>query len=94
MASRTFRDPEGGVWQVWQVLPGQQLGARAAAGALLPDDMADGWLTFESASEKRRVYPIPDGWMEYSDDDLWALCRAAVPVAADREAANSLSAQT
>lgn len=87
MATRTFRDGDGVGWLVWQVLPGQQLDLRDGAGTLLPDDMADGWLTFESASEKRRVYPIPPHWADYSDEQLGALCRAAPAVPADRQPA-------
>lgn len=80
MSTRTYHDGDGTDWLVWQVLPGEQLDTRGHSGMLLPDDMAEGWLTFESASEKRRVYPIPPGWMECSDHDLDALRRAASPV--------------
>ena len=41
--------------------------------------LMNGWLVFESAHEKRRLHPIPDGWMERRDEDLVALLSAAAP---------------
>ena len=89
MPTRTFHDRRGDSWLVWQVLPGDQLEAHGGAGALVPAEMAKGWLTFESGSgsEKRRVYPIPPRWMEYSDDELGALCRMAPPLWTECESA-------
>lgn len=84
MAARTFRDAEGVEWQAWQVLPGQQLETPTGTARLLPEGMAEGWITFESPSEKRRLYPIPAGWTELSTDQLAALCRSAHPVRPDR----------
>lgn len=40
---------------------------------------AQGWLVFESAHEKRRLHPIPDGWASRRDDELAALLADAVP---------------
>jgi hypothetical protein len=80
MSTRTFRDEGGTDWQAWEVLPGTHLTTRMRLSTLLPDDMAGGWLTFESASEKRRVYPIPPGWEDASDDMLRLLLRAAASV--------------
>ena len=37
--------------------------------------MTQGWLVFESATEKRRVHPIPEGWSHQSDEELAALLR-------------------
>jgi hypothetical protein len=48
------------------------------------EEVAEGCLTFECESEKRRVQPIPPLWMEYSDDELRAMCRMASPVRAGR----------
>jgi hypothetical protein len=87
MSSKTFRDRDGTTWMVWPVLPGEELEAHGGAGALVPADMAEGWLTFESGSEKRRVYPIPLRWTEYSDDELGALCRTAPRLWTDRDPA-------
>jgi hypothetical protein len=51
---------------------------RGAGG--LTGEMEDGWLCFESSTEKRRLHPIPRGWEERSDEELEALCGAAEPV--------------
>jgi hypothetical protein len=42
--------------------------------------MAGGWLCFESVAEKRRLHPIPPGWENGSDAELWQLCSGATPV--------------
>jgi hypothetical protein len=78
MAAREFLDPHGRSWTAWEVLPGQHTGQ--APGLHLPDDMAAGWLVFDGAPGKRRSYPIPAGWEQRSDEELWRLCEAAEPV--------------
>lgn len=40
-------------------------------------DLASGWLAIEVAGERRRLAPIPVGWMALPDDALLALCRTA-----------------
>jgi|SRR5690349_4651838 len=40
-------------------------------------ELAGGWLCFESAREKRRLWPIPSGWELLSDMELKALCASA-----------------
>ena len=47
----------------------------------MASDLANGWLVFESAHEKRRLKPIPDGWADRDDDMLAALLAEAVPAA-------------
>lgn len=42
--------------------------------------MANGWLTFESFTEKRRLAPIPARWEEMSVRELIALWERANPV--------------
>jgi hypothetical protein len=37
----------------------------------------NGWLCFESEGEKRRLVPVPDGWVEMGPDRLSALLQAA-----------------
>ena len=64
--------------------PGLQLGPSRTRGRLLPDEMAAGWLCFDSPGEKRRLYPIPDGWDESAETELWQMCRDARPVRPDR----------
>lgn len=39
--------------------------------------MARGWLVFASRGEKRRIFPIPDGWIARTDEELAALCEEA-----------------
>lgn len=89
MATRTFTDSAGTVWQAWNVVPGENLDWPAHARSHLPSALADGWLCFESQAEKRRLHPIPGGWEESSDADLAAYCASAEPV---RRAARSPAA--
>lgn len=81
MAFRTFRDPEGREWQVWDVVPGREeaeFGTRSAK--FLPPEMAEGWLCFEAGDQKRRLSPCPTGWEERDDDGIHELCEHALPV--------------
>ncbi len=41
----------------------------------------EGWLVFESESERRRLSPIPEDWARCSDDALEAYRQSARPVA-------------
>ena len=84
MATRTLHAPDGSVWEVWDVQPGLQIGPRIGRRPLLPEEMAAGWLCFDSPAEKRRLYPIPAGWEESEDAELWRLCSNARPVRPDR----------
>lgn len=43
----------------------------------LDDGMARGWLVFESATEKRRLFPVPDDWAECTDEQLARMCARA-----------------
>jgi hypothetical protein len=43
---------------------------------------AKSWLTFEMATERRRLSPIPEDWYRANDAQLEAYCRAARPVRA------------
>lgn len=84
MASRTLRAPDGTVWEVWDVQPGLRISPRKGGSPLLPDEMAAGWLCFDSPGEKRRLYPIPADWDTSGDAELWRLCGAARAVRPDR----------
>lgn len=44
----------------------------------------EGWLVFESGSERRRLMPIPPGWEIRSDADLERLCGRAKAVRGQR----------
>lgn len=47
------------------------------AGAVLTGDMQQGWLTFESDGERRRLTPIPHEWENAAVDRLELYCRTA-----------------
>ena len=63
---RGFKDPAGVEWRVWEVIPskaGIETSPRAQSRTSLSSTpYANGWLCFESPSEKRRLAPIPKGW--------------------------------
>ena len=72
MSHREFFDLHGQRWEVWDV----RLGDRGEARAVRPD-LAEGWLAFESSSEKRRLAPIPSGWSDLPEELLGQLCARA-----------------
>ena len=82
MASRAYTDSSGVEWLVWEVTPGQHTRPSRQGMSALPEELADGWLCFESGVGKRRFYPVPPEWETLADDKLEILCRAAVPVGA------------
>jgi len=69
MPIREFRDSAGVVWRVWNTTP--------RADAVYDERMREGWLTFESASIRKRLAPIPRGWEDAPLDRLDLMCRAA-----------------
>jgi hypothetical protein len=69
---RQFVDTDGQRWDVWETHPRQETELRRVA-----PELTDGWLAFESETEKRRLVPIPDDWMALSDGELAALCARA-----------------
>ena len=74
MAVRSFLDPDGREWNVWDVAPSRR------SDHFLPATLADGWLCFEAAHEKRRLHPVRTDWDALDDAELWALCLTAAPV--------------
>lgn len=74
MAVRSFHDPEGREWSVWEVIPSRK------SDLFLPATMADGWLCFEAAHEKRRLHPFSTAWEGMDEAALWDLCQSADPV--------------
>ena len=52
----------------------------SALRATVSSGYEQGWLTFESAGEKRRLAPVPQGWQDFSLERLELLCRLAQPV--------------
>jgi DNA-binding helix-hairpin-helix protein with protein kinase domain len=79
MAVREFVDSRNIMWRVWDVTTAQMHPVTKREDFM--GDLADGWLAFESATEKRRLAaPYPANWMEMSTADLEALCQQALPV--------------
>jgi hypothetical protein len=78
MAHRIFTDASGVEWEVWDVRPSLSVDGVSAAGTLLSEEAAGGWLAFQCAQEKRRFYAPPDGWEEFTDAQLAKLCFHAV----------------
>lgn len=81
---RGFKDSAGVEWRVWEVFPSNvaippRVGSRARS-SLTATPFANGWLCFESGSEKRRLAPIPAGWAFNEPLNLEALCRQATVI--------------
>lgn len=70
MALREFVDVEGRRWRVWQTIPSR--GARLG-------EYGGGWLTFDDGTERRRLAPLPEGWVEFTAEKLALLVRIAQP---------------
>jgi hypothetical protein len=73
MSSRQFTDSQGTKWRVWSTVP--------SPASLLSAEYARGWLTFDSATSRKRLAPIPNGWENTGTDRLELMCRAAEEVA-------------
>lgn len=91
MAIREYVDRDGGYWKIWRVVPTTHYTAAGAPGAVHRDrerrprlsvtpGMETGWLCFESQDEKRRLFPVPQGWEECPEQVLLGLLRQAQPV--------------
>lgn len=98
MALRDFTDRDGREWQVWNTIP--KLGASLRKHGLGNDRLKpqtdlpyqpfatgreQGWLTFASGKEKRRLSPIPEGWETASADTLSEYCELADRIPASEE---------
>ncbi len=86
---RGFTDAGGTEWRVWQVLPALLDAQRDTADSMKRMSLngtpfANGWLCFESSSEKRRLAPIPEGWEFLDALVLQDLCNRAQHVPARR----------
>jgi hypothetical protein len=80
MAVRDFVDASGVSWRVWPVTP-ESLQPRTAAEDYL-GDYGEGWLCFESATERRRLARYPMDWEKLSNQELSSLLSAAAVVPA------------
>jgi len=78
MAVRDFVDEKGVSWKVWPVTP-ESFKTKTAAEDYL-GDYGDGWLCFESGSERRRLAQFPRDWSNKSDDELIGLLKSAAVV--------------
>jgi hypothetical protein len=72
-AHRLFDDGQGVSWDVWAVYPE----GRPSQLSALPGTFQTGWLVFESSAEKRRLSPIPSGWLTVPVTELRQLCQQA-----------------
>jgi hypothetical protein len=71
---REFTDYSGGTWRVWDVTPQSRQKSEKRGLRITP---VDGWLVFESDTERRRLGPIPEGWESGDDAALSYLCARA-----------------
>lgn len=89
MAVRDFVDIKGNKWKVWPVTP-SSINPKTAAEDYL-GDYGDGWLVFESATERRRLASFPANWDSLSDNGLVQLLKAAAIVTARKTPAEKAS---
>lgn len=69
---RQVEDEHGVRWDIFAVRPSQREGRSA-----VQERFRDGWLTFDSGGETRRVAPIPADWERLDPKELLRLCAAA-----------------
>jgi hypothetical protein len=70
---RVFADAQGVQWDVFAVYPEPPRASRSQ----LKGTYSKGWLCFDSATEKRRLSPIPDRWQQLTDEQLAQLSERA-----------------
>lgn len=82
---REFTDKSGVAWRVWDVYPtalnrrssgSMPVVGEARVSSATPE-FAEGWLCFESETDKRRLVPIPNGWEFRDSGGLEELCELA-----------------
>ena len=73
---RQFKDRQGIEWQVILMARGTHSVSRDQH---LPEHFREGWLLFQSGSEKRRFAPPPPDWESLPDQELIALLSQATP---------------
>ena len=71
MASRTFEDSSGVLWEVFEVHRASEAPRGVSAG------LEKGWLAFVSINGKRRLAPFPSEWLSAPSRELERLCSAA-----------------
>ena len=70
----------GVAWTIWDVRPTSVARLRLTGAT---EVLEAGWLCFESAGEKRRVVPIPEGWDSWPEAKL-VVCLEGAEVHARR----------
>lgn len=73
MALREIR-VDGLLWTVWDVWP------QGAAGKPVSEHLRGGWLAMQRGEEKRRIFPTPEGWEDWTDEELASAVRGAAQV--------------
>jgi hypothetical protein len=71
MAYREFQDSGGRTWTVWETYPSRP--------EVVDPTWREGWLTFRTGANRRRLAPIPKGWAEAAPARLELMCKAAEP---------------
>jgi len=71
VASRSFEDSSGVIWEVFEVHRTSEAPRGVSAG------LEKGWLSFVSDTGKRRLAPFPTVWREATDLELERLCAQA-----------------
>jgi hypothetical protein len=71
MAYREFLDLNDVRWRVWATFP--------TVGKILSKGFEQGWLTFESNTERWRLAPIPEHWEDFPDARLRTMLKDASP---------------
>ena len=75
---REFTDSRGVEWKVWEVTPAHM--HPITRGEDYMEKLQDGWIAFESGTEKRRLEaPYPPEWHSAPLPELEELCRRASP---------------
>lgn len=78
MGLRDFVDEQGTSWRVWDVAM-ERAHRDSPANAYL-GQYQDGWLCFESATERRRLAHFPEDWLALSEAQLARLLDEALLV--------------
>jgi hypothetical protein len=71
VAARVFEDSAGTTWEVFQVHRTSEASRGVSAG------LEQGWLSFVSGNQKRRLAPFPELWESASSEELERLCTSA-----------------
>ena len=75
---RHFRDDHGTEWTAYEVQREARSTRVGQIADVLPATYANGWLVFESSSEKRRLAPFPSNWADLPVAALQSLLSEAM----------------